>query len=347
MTEKILENIYKIEVPMGKGALNCLNAYLILGERNLLIDTGFDREEPYRVVTGALEELGTSMEHTDIFLTHMHPDHAELAGRLAQKNTKVYIGAADAALLSDRQKTFNVRSRDPASKGFPADVVIDYERIHALRTPFDKHCCDYTEVHDGDILEYGGYKIECIDCAGHSPGQICLFIAEKKLLFAGDHILYDITPNVSSWDDGINPLEDYIRNLKKLKNLDIEIALPAHRSITCGAKERIDQILVHHNERLEEVIDKLDRNGAMSPYAIASALKWNTESTWEELPAFQKYSAVGEVIAHLAYLMSWGRVDKEIIDSVSLYSKRILLSKHYKFPCRKSMRQGNMYLYVE
>ncbi len=323
MIEKITDNIYKIEVPM-KNALNCLNAYLILGKggRNLLVDTGFDRDEPYRVITEALNSFNTSMENTDIFLTHMHPDHAELAGRLACENTKVYIGKADAALLNNRHKTFDARLKDPKSKGFPADIIIDYERIHALKTPFSLHGgCTYTEVCDGDMLEYGGYKLRCIDCAGHSPGQTCLYIEEKKLLFAGDHILYDITPNVSTWADGPNPLVDYLKNLEKLKELDIETALPAHRGITCAPKERIDQIINHHKERLEEIIDALSRNGAMSPYEIASSVKWNTACSWDELPPFQKYSAVGEVFAHLAYLVSRGLVERDIIDGVYVYKK--------------------------
>ena len=312
MAQNITDNIYKIEVPM-KNKLTCLNAYFILGRggRNLLIDTGFDLDEPYRVVTGALKELGTSMADTDIFLTHMHPDHAELASRLATESTKVYIGKADATLLRDTKNTFNDKLRDPRSKGFPPDVIIDYERIHALKTPFALHGgCDYTDVCDGDVLEYGGWKLRCIDCAGHSPGQTCLYIAEKKLLFAGDHILYDITPNVSAWTDEANPLKNYLKNLEKLKSLDIETALPAHRGITCAPKERIDQIIAHHNERLDETVDAIKRGGLMTPYAIASELTWNIPCPWNELPPFQKYSAVGEVFAHLNYLLSVGTISK-------------------------------------
>lgn len=321
MIQKVFDNIYKIEVPMRDGALNCLNAYLILGERNLLIDTGFDRDETYKTITGALCELGTSMEDTDIFLTHMHPDHAELAGRLAGKNTRVYIGAEDAKLLNDREKTFNVRRQNPSSKGFPPGVAVDYERIHALRSPFSRSAsCTYTEVNDGDVLEYGGYKLRCIDCAGHSPGQTCLYIEDIKLLFCGDHILFDITPNVSSWDDEVNPLKDYTENLKKLKAYDIEIILPAHRGVTCSAHERIDQILAHHNERLDELMEVLRKNGASSPYDIASALTWNTFCTWDDMPTFQKYSAVGEVIAHLAFLLDSGLIDKSVDGGVDLYS---------------------------
>jgi len=322
MLQKIFDNIYKIEVPMRGGGLSCLNAYLIHGERNLLIDTGFDRDEPYKIVTGALDELGTSMERTDIFLTHMHPDHAELAGRLAGKETKVFIGARDAKLLRDSEETFGIRMKDPRSKGIPPEVSADYERIYAKRRPFSGKKCAYTDVYDGDILEYGGYKLKCIDCAGHSPGQTCLYIDEKKLLFCGDHILYGITPNVSSWEDSANPLKDYIGNLEKLKAYEIEAVLPAHRDVTCGAQERIDQILAHHHERLGELLDTLARNGSLSAYEIASKLTWNTGCGWEEMPTFQKYSAVGEVVAHLAYLLDKGLIEKHVEQGVNLYSAR-------------------------
>jgi len=332
MLQKILDNIYKIEVPMRDGALNFLNAYLILGERNLLIDTGFDRDEAYRTITEALDRLGASMENTDIFLTHMHPDHAELAGRLAVKDTKVYLGTRDAKLLNESEKTFSVRMQNPEKKGFPPEVIADYARSFAKRRPFSSaKKCAYTEVFDGDILEYGGYRLRCIDCAGHSPGQTCLYIDERKLFFCGDHILFDITPNVSSWEDNVNPLKDYIKNLEKLKAYEIEIILPAHRGVTCGAHERIDEIIAHHHERLDELLEVLRKNGPLSTYEIASRLTWNTPCTWEEMPTFQKYSAVGEVVAHLAFLLDKGLVEKEIQQGVNLYSVRAVVSPA---PCR-------------
>mgnify|MGYP001099898563 CR=1 FL=1 len=322
MLQRVLDNIYKIDVPMRDGALNCLNAYFIQGERNLLIDTGFDREESYKTITGALNRLETSMENTDIFLTHMHPDHAELAGRLAGIETRIYIGEKDAKLLNESEKTFSIRRRNPEMKGFPPEVAADYERTYALRRPFSGKRCTYTEVLDGDILEYGGYRLRCIDCAGHSPGQTCLYIEEKKLLFCGDHILFDITPNVSSWEDDINPLKDYIKNLEKLKAYDIEIVLPAHRGVTCSAHERIDEIIAHHNERLDELLCVLKENGELNTYEIASRLTWNTPCNWRDMPTFQKYSAVGEVVAHLAFLLDRGLIEKRVEQGVNLYSAR-------------------------
>lgn len=46
MIEKILPNLYKIEIPLPRNPLKALNCYVFKDkERNLIVDTGFDREE--------------------------------------------------------------------------------------------------------------------------------------------------------------------------------------------------------------------------------------------------------------------------------------------------------------
>ena len=41
MAKQIAENLWQLEVPLEGNPLKTLNSYLILGERSLLIDTGF------------------------------------------------------------------------------------------------------------------------------------------------------------------------------------------------------------------------------------------------------------------------------------------------------------------
>lgn len=44
--------------------------------RNLLVDTGFRTEGCKKALLKGLEQLGVSMEDTDILLTHLHADHS-------------------------------------------------------------------------------------------------------------------------------------------------------------------------------------------------------------------------------------------------------------------------------
>ena len=85
--------IYRIFVPLPENPLKALNSYLIKTEnRNLLIDTGFNRPECYEALATSLKDLNVDMEKTDIFLTHLHSDHTGLVNKIAHKNSKIYIG---------------------------------------------------------------------------------------------------------------------------------------------------------------------------------------------------------------------------------------------------------------
>ena len=72
MVTQVAPNLYRIPVPLPGNPLRNLNAYLIRGDRNLLVDTGFRQEECRTALKAGLAELGVDMANTDIFLTHLH-----------------------------------------------------------------------------------------------------------------------------------------------------------------------------------------------------------------------------------------------------------------------------------
>jgi glyoxylase-like metal-dependent hydrolase (beta-lactamase superfamily II) len=88
MYSKIEENIYCIPVTLPDSPLKSLNAYVVRGSRNLLIDTGYRRKECLDCLMEGLGELGISMDDTDIFLTHLHSDHTGLAPDIASPEQK-------------------------------------------------------------------------------------------------------------------------------------------------------------------------------------------------------------------------------------------------------------------
>ena len=47
MAEQLANNLWRLEIPLVGNPLKALNSYLITGERNLLIDTGFNEETPW------------------------------------------------------------------------------------------------------------------------------------------------------------------------------------------------------------------------------------------------------------------------------------------------------------
>ena len=69
---------------------------------------------------------------------------------------------------------------------------------------------------------------------GHSPGHLCFYEREKRVILTGDHVLPTITPNVSLHPQQMgNPLGDYLASLRRLEPLEVDEAVkPAPPEIT-------------------------------------------------------------------------------------------------------------------
>ena len=73
MIEEVAKNIYRIGVVLPENPLKELNSYFIRGkEQDLLIDTGFRREECQRALAKGLEELGSDRKSTRLNSSHIH-----------------------------------------------------------------------------------------------------------------------------------------------------------------------------------------------------------------------------------------------------------------------------------
>ena len=58
MAERLTSDLWRLDIPLVGNPLKNLNSYLLLGERSLLIDTGF-RQQPCReAMEHQLRELG-------------------------------------------------------------------------------------------------------------------------------------------------------------------------------------------------------------------------------------------------------------------------------------------------
>ena len=198
MYTHIEDNIYTIPVPLPNNPLRQLNSYVIKGEgRNLVIDTGFKLEECRKALCDGLEELGVDMNCTDIFLTHLHSDHSGLAAELATQSSKIYISRADGELLTLSLTQGLGRVEEYRSYGFSEEELENFWENPSMKyrqeLPFS-----FTYVADGDVLTYGGRRLEVIFTPGHTPGHLCLYDRANKVMFLGDHVLFNITPNITT-----------------------------------------------------------------------------------------------------------------------------------------------------
>ncbi len=313
----LIEGIHQIQVPLPNNPLKIINCYLILPSTNqpdgraLLIDTGFDHPEAYLAITSYIEALGISFDQIDLLATHLHSDHSGQLTRLKSDKSICYAGDVDGPLI-------NAMTREDYWLEFSKLYTLmglDFDQISYIDHPGYKYCpktpVDFVYLKEGQLLNYGDFSFNIIDVPGHTPGQIVLWDESKSLLISADHILDEITPNISFWGfKHGDSLGTYIKSLHKIRALSPRVALPSHRCLIYSVNERIDALIAHHEERLSEVLEILKKSKtALNPRAVAAQMHWSVrQNNFDDFASPQKWFATAEAMAHLVHLETRGLV---------------------------------------
>jgi glyoxylase-like metal-dependent hydrolase (beta-lactamase superfamily II) len=159
------------------------------------------------------------------------------------------------------------------------------------------------DLNDGDEVRVGSRRIEVVHTPGHSPGHLVFALPDEGLLFTGDHVLPKITPNVSAGPLGApDPLASYLNSLESVRRYGDEVTvLPAHVAQFDGLLARVDELVTHHDRRLEETAACLEA-GATTTWDVAIRLPWSRPL--DRFPTFLQRAALGETDAHLQRLQA-------------------------------------------
>ena len=324
VAQEVVAGLFRVEVPLPGNPLRAVNSYVVTGgERPLVVDTGMYRDACAAAMDEGLASLEIAPEGADYFITHFHADHLGLVTRLAGPDSKVYFNQPEMDFLASFSGTDTFFTRLSAlgrRGGFPEAEVQAAVSNHPGSKYSPSTYPEFTAVGEGDQIEAGDYRFRCVETPGHTPGHLCLYEPEKRLLLSGDHILGDITPNISLWSEGGNPLRSYLASLEKVRALDVALVLPGHRSIVSNYRERIDELERHHEARTREAADIL-AEGPATVYEVASHMTWDiTAASWADFPVVQKWFAAGEAAAHLKYLEDSEAASVRVQDGIVVYA---------------------------
>lgn len=319
MVEVIAPDIFRLTLPLPF-LLDHVHVYLVRGADGwTVIDSGLHHPACTNAWQIAFDHLHiTPSNITQIIITHIHPDHYGLAGWLqAQSGAVVLLSAVEQTAASiiwrDGERDDVVRAQMTQCGAAPelSDAIIDgIISTRALTLP---HPMREQVIQPDAFVRIGDRTCQAIHAPGHSDGQLLFYDAHDGLIFSGDQVLNKITPNIGLWATGDpHPLVHYLDSLAALRELDVRIGLPGHRTVIDDWRARIDQLRAHHDARLAQVREAC-RSGAR---VIDTA---RTLFDFSRLTTHEIRFALVESLAHLEYLREAGAITRAEEDGVWWY----------------------------
>ncbi|MBV8718614.1 MAG: MBL fold metallo-hydrolase [Chloroflexi bacterium] len=326
---QLLPGVHRLPLPLRDSPLGHVNTYLIRSDDGyLLVDCGWDTVDTLQALEGHLRALDISIgDVRHLVITHIHPDHYGLAGRLRELSKadlsfhrleRLYIESRYAnpdELLGEMHEWLQLNGTPQAELdrlNFGSMGIVERVKIAFPDTTLD----------GGEEITCGKFAFKVIWTPGHSAGHICLYDARHKILLSGDHVLPHITPSVGLHVRAAsNPLADYLDSLRLIGRLEAELVMPGHGEPFQGLPERTAELIAHHQRRLEEIRGLLAAQPEvpMSGYEIASRMRWSRRRTWDDLSGFERRMAVTEALAHVELLHARGEVHKECAEGEITY----------------------------
>ena len=325
ITEKVHNGLYKLPIPLPGSPLKSVNSYIITSDsRNLIIDTGFNMPECMEALRSGIAELGLDMNKTDVLATHFHADHTGLITQIVSESSRVYMGRIDKALfvnmIANPDEYWASYEKNFETEGYPKEELDKTRLFNPARKLVSSGLVDIIDLEDGDEINYGGAQWQVILTQGHTPGHICLYDRVSKTLITGDTVLFDITPNITAWEELEDALGSFLASLDKLATLDVVTTLTGHRGNSGSFYGRIEELKKHHQSRLDDVLNIVQESPGVSGYEIASKMTWAIRAKdWSDFPPGQRWFAVGEALSHINHLVLKGKLQCENSNGVNRY----------------------------
>jgi glyoxylase-like metal-dependent hydrolase (beta-lactamase superfamily II) len=312
---EVAPGVHRLPLPLPMDGLRAVNVYVIETDDGLvLVDGGWAIPESRKVFDASLAQLGYTVRDIRRFLvTHMHRDHytqAYVVGR--EVDAHVVLGLGDKATMDLMHD--DALNEDPnldRLRSAGAEELFEgWRSMMPAKPPSMDTYGMPDEWLDRDlVIDIGARRLDALSTPGHTQGHYVFADEDASLLFAGDHVLSTITPSIGFEPAYVQqPLRDYLSSLAKVRGLPDLKLLPAHGPVTQSSHTRIDELVAHHDVRLEQSLRAVE-SGARTAWDVAGEVPWTRrERHRDELGPFDGVLAAFETLAHLELLALQGKI---------------------------------------
>ena len=159
------------------------------------MDAGWNTDDAFGALKAGMAEAGCDIADVQgVMVTHIHPDHYGLAGRIREASGAwISLHPADAELIHDRyDEPDDLLDRVAAAlrkMGAPPEELEPLRNAAMPVRPFVDAVIPDVLLEDGERPEVPGWDLQAIWTPGHSPGHLCFYESRHELMLSGDHVL--------------------------------------------------------------------------------------------------------------------------------------------------------------
>lgn len=257
--------------------------YLIEDQGGLtIIDTGIGTDEIFNSVIECMDSQGfePSLIHT-VLLTHAHTDHIGGVSKIKRfSSPRILIPELDVPEATDsvRQENYIM---PPRVQSYYSEELKGWD----LSRHFFDTCGDWLLNHndqlqvikDGDEIRVGRYLLESILTPGHDVGEMVYWEPEHRMLFAGDLLKYSGT-GLPWYSDTSGGIEVYLKSLRKIRKLNVELVLPSHGVMDKAFEEGVVEthnIILNREKKIMQSLEKGPKSFKELDRILFPEWRWN------------------------------------------------------------------------
>ena len=243
-----------------------------------------------------------------LVVTHTHIDHYGMAARFVETTgCELWMHHAsehDLELYEDPAERIEHLRELLADHGVSQDEIDELTAFEDWRRFISGVVRPTKELDGGEAFSVADRRWDIVYTPGHAESHICLWTADDRLFISGDHLLPTITPHIDFERGGEeDPLGEFLDSLATVERLNPALVLPGHGAPFEEGAERARVIARHHDRRLGSILQVV-RHEAHTADEITDAIFGST------LLNFQRRLAIGEALAHIAYLAKRGEIER-------------------------------------
>jgi len=296
-----------------------VNVHVLLRDPVTLIDSGPLTEEAWDALGAGLKRFGLEVSDVKrVLLTHGHQDHYGLAEKVADASGATLYGGRLDRRNFRQERSHGLLLEDMTRGGFGLlprlAVVASVTAVDRFAKPLEV----WDELSGGETLPGDGWSVVVRSTPGHTPGSLTFSIPEAGVVFTGDTVLKEITPNAVVDEDPEESGRLFRSVTRYFETLDELGRTSGDATLLTGHGAPVTDWSAHRktlDRRYGIRVGQIERELAKGPATVRDLVA----AIFPHVKTLNVFLAYSEILGFLMYLEDTERVEKIVSETRDHY----------------------------